>query len=356
MNSVSKISRGQLLTLLFAGRLSGCLLFSSEQFANFSIWDCLISTFMNGAMLVLLFLPTLLFLRRGEEGVTEKAYCISNKTGKTVDGLYLLLCLFVLLLDIVQFSDFAVKTMREGFSVPVLTVVFLAVCLVASLYGVQAIARAATLVALFSALCLLVFCVVLLPEMRWFHFSPQETSGSWRAVQKAFIDLPRTAEVTAIGLLYPYVKGRRTGPCVAFGGLTALFSALVSITAVAVLGDFAFATAYPFYAAVTAAQIGVFQRLDVLIIAVWLGTFFVRFTLFCMLLIERSRNLFGDKAVLPTGVIAFVVLTSAALFIQSGSYKGEWQLATAVYWWALGGFCFVLPLILKWGGRRFERA
>ncbi len=352
MKAVSKISRGQLIALLLASRLSNCLLFTSDSFEQFTLTDCLLSMLLDGIFLFLLFVPTLFVLRKGQLGTATAAYRISKGFGKTVDGAYMLLSLFILGLDIVQFSDFASKTMKAGFSVPVLTVAFIVACLLASFYGIQALSRSSTVVAVFSILCLAVFVIALIPQMQWVNFPPERSGESSRILTKAIADLPRTAEVTAIGLLYPYVKGSRTGACAGFAGATSFFSAAVSVTAVAVLGDFSSMTFYPYYAAVTAAQVGVFQRLDILVTAVWLGTFFVRFTLFCMLLLDCARRFFSKKAGVPTAVVSFGILTALAFLIQGGSYSGEWQLVTHIYWWMLGVFCVVLPVLLWIIGRR----
>lgn len=354
MNERPKISGGQLTALLFAGRMSGCLLLSSEGLAHFSVVDCLLSAALNGLLLFFLFLPTLRLLRTGETGTTERVYARSKAGGKITDAAYLLLCLFILLLDIVQFSDFALKTMHEGLSLWLLSVVFVVVCVVASGCGIQAIARASTPVALFAAACLIVFAVALIPQMHPFHFSPPQTEGLLLAMKKAVLDLPRTAEVAAIGLLYPYVNGSQMRSCIRFCGLTAVFSALAIVTAVGVLGGTAGMSAYPFYTAVSAARIGVLQRLDALVVAVWLGTFFVRFTLFVQLFLERLSNLFPKQRFGRVGLA--LILIGAALWVQHSPYGGEWQIATAVYWVMLVGFCFGLPLILKGGDRRIAKA
>ncbi len=356
MKSCPKVSHGQLIALLFAGRLSGCLLLPADRLSQFSIGDCLLSAALNGLLLFLLFLPTLWLLKGGGEGTVQKAYAQSPFWGKIIDVIYAVLCLFILLVDMVQFSDFAVKTMREGFSVWLLTAIFVVSCVLSSRCGIQAIARAATPVAVFSAICLVIFAVALLPEMRWFHFAPQGSDGVVRACQKAVEDLPRTAEVMAIGLLYPYVNRSQTHACAWFSGLTALFSALVTVTAVGVLGGFVGMTVYPFYAAVTAAKIGVLQRLDVLVTAVWLGTFFMRLTLFVLLFAERCRSLFGQKTTFSAKVMVTFVLLAAAFLLQNTSYSGGWQAVTITYWWLLGVFCFVLPILLRIGGRRFAKA
>ncbi len=344
MKRVSKISSGQLVSLLLAGRLSNCLLFSSDSFEQFTLWECIASMALNGVLILLVLLPTVLWLRRG---TLEGAFTASPAEGRCLALCYLLLCFFVLSIDIIQFSDFALKTMKAEFSVPVLTAVFIAVSLVAAFYGIEALARAALPVAVFSGLCLIVFSAALLSEMQLLHFPPSSAGSLQRIFGKAISDLPRTAEVFAIGLLFPYINGSVLKGGAWFAGITACFSALAGVTAVGVLGDYAAQTAYPYYAAVTAAQIGVFQRLDILVTAVWLGTFFVRFSLFSRLLLDCGKRVFGKRAIPFVGGGAFILLLLLAFWMQSGSYRGQWTVVTQLYWWALALFCVVLPFLLK---------
>lgn len=344
MSHTPKISGSQLGALLLAGRLSNCLLFTSRDFQQFTLWDCIFSMLLNGILLLVLLLPTVLWLRRG---TVQAAYDRSPSMGKVVSALYLAVCFFVLVVDVLQFFDFAQKTMKADFSVFVLTAAFIGVCLIAALYGIEALGRAAMPVAVLSGICLILFTVTLVPEMELLHFPPVSAGGIGRVVSKAVSDLPRSAEVVAIGLLYPYVNGSATKGVVGFSGATAGFSALASVTAIGVLGDYAAQTAYPYYAAVTAAQVGVFQRLDIFVTALWLGTFFVRFTLFCMLFLEQSRRLFGNRARMVISITTFIALLLVAFGLQSGIYRGGWQFLTPVYWGILIGFCIVLPLILR---------
>lgn len=349
MNKVSRISAAQLTVLLLASRLSNCLLLTPESTGHLNVTDRLLATALSGVLLLLLFVPTLLLLRRSSHGVIGCAYTCSRVLGRAVCVGYLLLCLFILCLDIVQFYDFAEKVMKSDFSVPALTVALIVVAFLASFYGIQALGRSSILVAVFSVICLLVFSLSLLPEMRLMHFPPVAGSGVWTVVRAAVTELPRTAETVAIGLLYPYVSGSRTRALAAFSGLTSLLTALVSVTALGVLGDFAMQTAYPYYAAVTAAQVGVFQRMDILITAVWLSTFFVRLTLFCTLFTDIARRLFGKKARLPSAAVGTVLLSVFTLLIRSAQ---DWEFITVIYWGVLGVFCLLLPAVLGLWKRR----
>ena len=348
MSKASRISGGQLVALLLASRLSNCLLLTPDSLAGMTLTDSLFSTLLSGLLLFLLFLPTLLALRRfRNRGLIDLAYLHGRGTGRAVCVAYLMLCLFILCLDIVQFYDFAEKSMRADFSVTALTIAIVGVAFIAAFYGIQALGRTALLVAAFSAVCLLVFSAALAPEMRAVHFPPTVGSGFATILRRAVMELPRTAEVVAIGMLYPYIGGSRAGAAAGFSGLTVLFTALVSVTAMGVLGDFSAQVAYPYYAAVTAVQLGAFQRMDIFVTAVWLSTFFVRLTLFCTLFLTVFGRLFGRRARVPAAVVFTVLLAGFTWLVSSGSLVGGWDAVTAVYWWVLGIFCLVLPPVLR---------
>lgn len=353
MSNRSRISGGQCVALLLASRLSNCLLLTPQEVSELNLVDRLLSNLLGGVLLLLLLLPTVAALRRSPRGgLIDGAYRRARGWGKTVSGGYAALCLFILCMDIVQFYDFAQKTMKTAFSVPMLTVALIAVAFLASFYGIQALGRTATLVTAFSVVCLVVFAAALLPEMRALHFLPVATGNVTEIVRQAVINLPRTAEIVSVGLLLPYVNGSSVGVCAGFSGFTALFTALVGVTSLGVLGDFAAMTAYPYYAAVTAARIGVFQRLDILVTAVWLSTFFVRFALFCMLFTDSARRLFVEAARLPAALIGIALLSGFTFLIRDGSFAGEWQVVTVIYWVVLGVFCVLLPTVTWMFGKK----
>ena len=122
MNKAGRISAGQHTALLFCGRLSACLLLTPDNL-GMTVSDSILVSLVGGVLLFLLFLPTILVLRRFSRcGLTDLAYRHSRVLGRIVAVLYLFLCVFILCLDVVQFYDFAEKSMRPAFSVGALTV------------------------------------------------------------------------------------------------------------------------------------------------------------------------------------------------------------------------------------------
>ncbi len=339
--SIAKISGFQLTSILLASRLSGCLLFTFDNTPVFSWQGVMLSVAVSGIFLCVFVFPSLLVLHRNDRcfwAVTEGRKRLIDKG---INGFFLIACVFIMTLDIVQFSDYASRTMRSDFSVLMLTVVLIVAGFFASGYGIQAIARSSTVVAVFVIVCLLIFTGALLPEFRIIHFAPNTESNP--VFKKALLDLPRTAEILAIGWLYPHVTKKQARSTFWFVGIITVISALVGLTTIGILGDFSGMTPYPYYTAVSAAKAGILQRFDIVITTVWLGTFFMRFALFSFLVRTASKRVFGKRTVVVVSALVCLLLSVVAYAIQQGNYNSEWKIATYVYWFVLLGVAFVLP-------------
>ena len=337
----SRITGGQLTVLILASRLAHGLLLPTAAVAGLTLAERLIAIAVSGVCLFVLFLPTVWVMRRRSAGLTDLAYRHSRTRGRIVCGGYAVLCLFILCVDMLQFCDFADQVMPSGFSVGALAVALIVVAFAASFYGIEALARTALPVLVFAVLCLCVFGAALLPEMRVLHFPP---TSSGRILTAVLHDLPRTAEVAVIGLLYPYSRSPRIRTAVGVSVGVAVFTAFVTVTALAVLGDFAAETPYPYYTAVTAAQLGVFERPDILITAVWLGTFFVRMSVFSLLFTDAAARMFGKRRWIA--VTGAAVLSVFALAVSRGWVAGAGL--DVVYPVILGTFAIAVPLWLRW--------
>lgn len=334
MTTGNRIGGTQFLWLLLAGRLSSCLLLPSDSLHTLTVPDLVAVTALNALFLLLLILPTVLLLRRG----------ISSRI---VSGGYLLVSLFVLYLDMLQFRDFAEETVKADFSVTLLTVSLIVVGFAAALYGVQALGRTAAVVAVLGIALLLLFGALLIPQIEAVNFPPA-VFGGWREVFAQTVkELPRTAEVVAAGALYSSVNGKVGKTFTVFVGLNAVLTFFVCIVTTGVLGDFAGLTAYPFYTAVTAAKAGVMERLDLLVVALWLGTFFVRVSLFGSIYLDHARRLFGEKYRVLSAALGALILIVLLVLTRTVGLSGQWRLITYLYWGVLALFCLGLPLVYR---------
>lgn len=352
MNEKVHISGTQFLWLLLAGRLSNCLLLPADSLHALTVPDLLMVTALNAGILLLLMLPTWLLLRHTEDNLTDLAAKRGCFGEKAVCGGYLLLSVFVLFLDMLQFKNFAEHTVKPDFSVVLLCATLLAAGFAAALYGVQALARTAAVVAVVGVALLFIFSALLIPQMERVNLPPAQFSGLKAVLWQTVKELPRTAEIAAVGALYPVVRGKAGMSYAGFVGATAVLSLLVCMVTTAVLGDYAGMTAYPFYTAVTAAKVGTLERLDLPVVTLWLGTFFIRIALFATVFLQHAQRLFGERAGVPAAVLGAAAVFLLTALSQNGTFAGQWRVVTVVYWGVLAVFLLGLPLLVRKAGKR----
>ena len=343
------ISGRQFFCLLLAGRLSNCLLLPADSVHALSVPDLIGVTVGNAVLLFLLIIPTAWALRRGDKALTDCAISCSPFWGKIVGFGYVLASLFILYLDMLQFKKFAAGTVHAEFSVTLLITLVGLAGFLAAFYGIQALGRTAAILAVGGAAVLLLLGALVFPRIKLLHFPPAVWNGFSTVTGQILKELPRTAEIVAVGALYPCVKGKvlksYTGFLVAVAALT-LFVCLVTT---GVLGDYAGMTAYPFYTAVVAG-VARFSP-DLLVVVLWLGTFFARVALFGAVYLDHIRRLFGNRAGLPAIGIGTVVLVAAVLLSQRAPAQ-LWQIVTIAYGAVLAVFCIGIPLAFAKGGER----
>ena len=333
------VSVWQLVLLFSAARLSNGLLLPADSLHALSLPELLLVILFEDMLLLLFLLPTCHAFSR----TPPKLFGTRFFKQATGFGLLLLYAL-VLLLDMTQFTDFAEKTVKAEFSVSGLTVLVLATAMFAAFHGIQALCRTATVVAVFAIGSVVLFALLLLPQMNTLHFPPATISEPSGLISIALQELPRTAEVVAIGALYPHIKGDVTKGCHYFVVLNTVVSVLICVTVTGVLGDFSAFTAYPYYAALNVVHLGVLPRMDMVITALWLGTFFIRFSLFFWLFIDRFCHLFGTKRKLPAALCIGVIIVLFLVGFKGGVTAALWDEITVVYGLALVLFGLVLPI------------
>ena len=166
--------------------------------------------------------------------------------------------------------------------------------------------------------------------------------------------MPRTLEIALLGLALPYVAGKngtaKAGALFAAG--VVILSSLIQATSVGVLGDFSGMVLFPYYTAVTAAQVSILQRLDIVAAAVWLAALLIKTAFIGVLYLHCVGRMLGDKARLPAAVAGGAAVTVAGLFLGGFILQQERWFIWIVSAVLLGIFAVLLPLILTAAGRR----
>ena len=87
--------------------------------------------------------------------------------------------------------------------------------------------------------------------------------------------------------------------------------------------------------------------MDLAITALWLGTFFVRFSLFFWLFIDRFRKLFGEKQKILPALCISAGVTLFLIGFKQGVFSAWWDEITLLYGGALVLLCLVVPFVMK---------
>ncbi|MFR3458777.1 MAG: hypothetical protein ACLTTU_11000 [Bilophila wadsworthia] len=265
---------------------------------------------------------------------------MGKRRGNRVASGYALLCLLIQTMDLLRFNQFVSTTLTPGLS---------ASCLrgarrggVRAAYGSGGRPRGP--IVFFAVVVAVVGIAWLLPKWNGSIFpvlydgmSPffQERSSAPYARNRAF------------GAGAPHVAGKtgRLGRCAVCGGVVIL-SSLIQATSVGVLGDFSGMVLFPYYTAVTAAQVSILQRLDIVAAAVWLAALLIKTAFIGVLYLHCVGRMLGDKARLPAAVAGGAAVTVAGLFLGGFILQQERWFIWIVSAVLLGIFAVLLPLIL----------
>ena len=110
------------------------------------------------------------------------------------------------------------------------------------------------------------------------------------------------------------------------------------------LGDFSGMVLFPYYTAVTAAQVSILQRLDIVAAAVWLAALLIKTAFIGVLYLHCVGRMLGDKARLPAAVAGGAAVTvagfvSGRVYPAAGSAGFIWIVSAVL----LGIFAVLLP-------------
>ncbi len=348
MNNLPKISAAQLVALLLTSRLAVSLTFTPTVHQLSHGADFLLSLLLQGVLLLLLLLPTLWFARRtGGIGTLDYGFAALGRGGGTaVAVFYGLVCLYVQTADLLRFSRFAANVLSPDMSRAVLCVVLMATAGVAAFYGLQAIARSAVIIACFVVATIALAALALLPRMELINFPPLLYDGLPPVIAGALEELPRSMEIVAAGLLIPHVKSGFARGCVWWCTAFTAVALVIQTTVVGVLGDFGQMELYPYYTAITTAQISVLQRLDIVATAIWCGALFLKTAFFGMLFVECLQKVVGSRWRPVVATAGAAVALTAGLVLGG---KLPLQTEQVILWYTsavLLGLCaLVLPLL-----------
>ena len=173
MEKESKIGMGQLVALLLTSRLAVTLTYSPTRHQASHGTDFFLSILLHMLLMAVLILPVWWFSHRTQgAGTLDYAYILFRRGGAVVTVLYIIACLYVLILGLLRFNHFVSTTLSPDMPRITLCIVIAVTAFVAAFFGLQAIARAALLIAALVVLCVVLIAIAMIPELDASCFPP----------------------------------------------------------------------------------------------------------------------------------------------------------------------------------------
>lgn len=318
----SQISAGQFAVILLVSRLVASMAFAPGTTQLTSGSDFFVSILMNAVGLIVLFLPTWWFNRHTHaSGTLEYSYILFGKGGIGIALLYMVFSLYILVVNAVQFIHFVSTSLSPDMPVWILCILVIAAGFWSTFYGLEAIGRGASVIAVVVVLSVLIAAISLIPEFKWLYFPPLFYNGV-KPVMVGFLEeIPRTVEMAVIGILLPYIKGSATKSFFIWNGVLCAVMLIIQATIVGVLGDFGGMVAFPYHTVITAAKTAVLERLDVVTTSVWVAALFVKIALFALVFVDCGGRVFGYTRKPYCALVGSVLSIGLGLWLGNKAYQ-----------------------------------
>lgn len=273
-----RIDTRQLLALLVVSRITISLLSNPVLTDPATGKDAWLILLVLSPLIALLSLgPTLWLLRRGH-GEAMPAL-LERLLGRWIARLLLLwqvlFLLFILGIDLREIGDFLVLTFLQPSSIviPVLLVTGLGTW--AALAGIEVMGRFVQIAFPLLVLVIVMMLLLVLPDMEWRVFLPLslQAVGPLPAIRQALISTGRWQEAVWLGMVVPHLSGLQgLTRTVAYASLwLGLLWSTLSLITTGLLGPLQTDLLYPYLTMTRLVKVpGLLERLDALILVVWL--------------------------------------------------------------------------------------
>lgn len=297
MDRKRNISVMQLFAMLFISRTVVNVTYSTYFAKNHRLWDWLIPTVVTCVLTLISLLPVY-YLHKDDpkQGIIDRGYSLLGKAGIIIALIYAVYFLIVLCYTMSLFDLFVEEAMSPKISVIALSIGLLAASCYGAFKGIEAIARTSGIVFIGILLAGIILVCVLIPDIDPLNYVPVSFDDTQSLISGVVNMLSRNSCIAAMAVLLPFVKGNIRKGMVSWGLSIYAAIALLIFFLTGVLGDFLTTQSFPVYAATSLARIGVFERLDVIYLAVWTAGMFIKLSLFIFMIAAITEKVIGKTA------------------------------------------------------------
>ncbi|MCM3257421.1 spore germination protein [Paenibacillus lautus] len=238
--------------------------------------------------------------------------------GKLLGKLFSLIYLFYFLILtgtlLGNLGFFLSSEMMPETPIEAIQILFLIAAVMCARMGIILLARVGELMFPWIVFLFMVLVLSLMPQIDWNHIKPMLEEG-WMPVAKAGFHSSMFQELIVLMVFLPLVKGEKEGERAlmrgaASGGLVLSITVLLSVLILGI--EQTENSTFPAYALAKTINLGnFFQRVEGILITLWILTFFIKISLLYLSILQGMKTVFGLKdqnsLIYPLSVLFVIV-------------------------------------------------
>jgi len=329
MNKHMEMTARQFFVLTFGLTIGTSILVTPAglaQGAREDAWIASLCSLATNIVMVALYIA-LARLYPGKTMFEINEAALGKWPGKALTLLYLFYFLILTGTLLGNLGFFLSTEMMPETPIEAIQLLFLIAAVMCARLGTLILARVGELMFPCIVFFFLVLVVTLVPQIEWNYIKPVMEDG-WKPVVNAGFRSAMFQELVVLLMFFPLTGEKKGGEKAYLGGALSggLALGIIVLLCVLVLGiEQTENSAFPAYALAKAINVGnFFQRVEGILITIWILTFFIKISLLFLSILNGLRTLFGmkDHSVLiyPLAVLFIVVAWNTYL---NTVYVGE---------------------------------
>ncbi|WP_238652160.1 GerAB/ArcD/ProY family transporter [Paenibacillus piscarius] len=319
MSNSKNLSSLQLFILTF-GLMTGTSILdlpgTMAQIGREDAWIAALLTLFINLMMALLCLA-LCRLYPGQTLFEILESVLGRWAGKALSLIYLFYLLILTSALLGDLSTFITTEVMPETPLEATKIIFLLVLVISARKGIVILARLSELLFPWLLLLLMLLILALVPQANWTHIRPILEDGPGPALSASIQSAMFQEPIVMMGFL-PLVKLPGKQARAFLGGITAggLVLCVLALLSVLVLGiEQTSNSTYPVFVLAKAINIGnVLQRVEGVLVTIWIMTFFIKISLLFLLLLQNLQTVFQLKRtthlIYPFAVLLFVLASN----------------------------------------------
>ena len=322
----------EMIVLLFLTRVFTLLTFTAGGGSEISGFDDMIVLTLSFVLSMLLLIPLYFMFKYfpGQDIVDCTASAFSPAVSKIAAVIFWAFCIFKAAEASSGFVFFlSTAIYPSSLEIPI-TVSFILVCLYAAKKGIEPIARVGIYIFFASVFSYLFISLSLAMNVEIVNFTVPFSQGILKTAQSVIQSQGVRADIVLLLIFLPYLKGSASKVYVGMSTLVLAVFLILTFVTVGALGEYLDTQMFPYYSAAGIAEMGLFQRLDSLHMAIWVMVSFIRVSLFLLAATICSNKLLKPKTRTQKKLSGTIYINAAVMLLLSLLFSKSFEILNRV--------------------------